>query len=77
MIRSLCLWLLAPGLALIATGCNYSTKSSSPVLKSSSNTIAAVGRPAPDIEGKDVDGKPMNLRDFHGKVVLLDFWATY
>jgi cytochrome oxidase Cu insertion factor (SCO1/SenC/PrrC family) len=77
MIRSLCLWLLAPGLGLIAAGCYYSAKPSSPAVKSSAITIAAVGHPAPDIEGNDVNGNPMNLRDFRGKVVLLDFWATY
>ena len=33
----------------------------------------SVGRPAPEIEGKDVDGKPMKLSEFRGKVVLLDF----
>jgi cytochrome oxidase Cu insertion factor (SCO1/SenC/PrrC family) len=69
--------LLAAGVALLAASCNYSAKSSSPGVKSSSILVAAVGHPAPDIEGKDVDGKPMNLRDFRGKVVLLDFWATY
>jgi thiol-disulfide isomerase/thioredoxin len=26
---------------------------------------------------KDADGKPLNLADFKGKVVLLNFWATW
>ncbi len=36
-----------------------------------------IGKPAPEIEGKDVDGKPVRLADFKGKVVLVDFWATW
>jgi thiol-disulfide isomerase/thioredoxin len=37
----------------------------------------AVGRIAPDIEGEDIDGKPMRLSDFRGKVVVISFWATW
>ncbi len=35
-----------------------------------------VGKPAPEIEGEDLDGRPMKLSDFRGKVVLLSFWHT-
>lgn len=35
-----------------------------------------VGKPAPDIDVKDIHGKPIRLADFKGKVVLLDFWAV-
>lgn len=35
------------------------------------------GKPAPDIVGEDIDGKPMRLSDFRGKVVLLDFWGDW
>jgi len=34
-----------------------------------------VGREAPDIEGTDQDGRRFRLRDYRGKVVLLDFWS--
>ncbi len=37
----------------------------------------AVGRPAEDIVGNDLDGRPMKLSDFRGRVVLLDFWANW
>jgi thiol-disulfide isomerase/thioredoxin len=37
----------------------------------------AVGRPAPEIEGVDVDGVTFKLSDYRGKVVLLDFWADW
>lgn len=36
-----------------------------------------VGKPAPEIEGKDVDGRPMKLSDHRGKVVVLAWWATW
>jgi thiol-disulfide isomerase/thioredoxin len=36
-----------------------------------------LGKPAPGIEGLDVDGKPVKLSDFKGKHVLIDFWATW
>ena len=32
---------------------------------------------APNFELKDLSGKTVRLSDFQGKVVLLDFWATY
>ena len=35
------------------------------------------GKVAPDIVGEDIDGKPMKLSDFRGKVVLLDFWGFW
>lgn len=36
-----------------------------------------VGKPAPPIVGKDLDGKPFNLADYRGQVVLLAFWASW
>jgi peroxiredoxin len=32
---------------------------------------------APGFSLTDADGKPINLSDYRGKVVLLDFWATW
>jgi peroxiredoxin len=36
-----------------------------------------VGQPAPALDARDLDGKPVRLADLKGKVVLLDFWATW
>jgi thiol-disulfide isomerase/thioredoxin len=36
-----------------------------------------VGNPAPEVEGTDLDGKKVKLSSYKGKVVLLDFWATW
>jgi thiol-disulfide isomerase/thioredoxin len=33
--------------------------------------------PAPDWKLTDLNGKRVSLSDFHGKVVILDFWATW
>lgn len=37
----------------------------------------AVGRIAPEIEGKDLDGQAFRLSDYRGKVVMLDFWGDW
>jgi hypothetical protein len=37
----------------------------------------SVGGTAPEIEGDDVDGKPLRLSDYRGKVVVLDFWGHW
>ncbi|MEM6569645.1 MAG: hypothetical protein AAF957_14650 [Planctomycetota bacterium] len=36
-----------------------------------------IGMVAPDIVGKDVDGNPMKLSDFRGKVTVIDFWGFW
>jgi len=33
--------------------------------------------PAPDLKAKDVSGKELSLEAYKGKVVLLNFWATW
>ncbi len=38
---------------------------------------AVAGAPASDFTLRDLDGKQVHLSDFGGKVVLLDFWATW
>ncbi len=38
---------------------------------------ASVGDMAPPFETKTVDNKTVKLSDFHGKYVLLNFWATW
>jgi peroxiredoxin len=35
------------------------------------------GDSAPDFSVKDLDGNTLNLSDYRGKYVLLDFWATW
>ncbi len=44
---------------------------------SGSSKLLAVGSPAPEWTLKDGAGKDVSLKDLRGKVVLLDFWATW
>jgi hypothetical protein len=37
----------------------------------------SIGKVAPDIEGKDIEGKNFKLSDYRGKVVVLDFWGDW
>ncbi|MEJ7638325.1 MAG: TlpA family protein disulfide reductase, partial [Singulisphaera sp.] len=37
----------------------------------------AVGKPAPEIEGIDLDGRRFRLSDYRGKVVVLDFGSHF
>ena len=34
-------------------------------------------KPAPDFALQDASGKTATLKEYHGKVLLLDFWATW
>ena len=39
--------------------------------------LALLGKLVPDFSSTDLDGKPISLQDYRGKVVLLDFWAVW
>lgn len=39
--------------------------------------IAVPGKPSPDFQAKDVDGKTYSLKDFKGKYLYIDMWATW
>ncbi len=56
-------------------------KTERPVLKeflsSRLKRLEKVGKPAPPIQGTDIDGKPFDLAAAKGKVVLIVFWASW
>jgi len=66
---------LATGLLLgcFLYGCSSNTKS----VKAASVKPGKERREAPDFSLKDADGKTVRLSDYRGKVVVLDFWATW
>jgi len=39
--------------------------------------LTAIGKPAPQFTQNDTLGKPVALKDFKGKYVLVDFWASW
>ncbi len=52
-------------------------KEAKPYKEPERQPLLAVGTEAPDFTVQDKDGKPLKLSDFRGKVVVLDFWATW
>jgi peroxiredoxin len=56
--------ILAGCLALFITACGE-------------KPVATVGKPAPDFDTLDLDGKVWSLSKLKGKVVFVNFWATW
>ena len=71
--------LIALGVVLAGCGSYLSAPSGeSSVRAAGAATKGAKERkPAPDFQLKDADGKIVRLSDYKGKIVLLDFWATW
>jgi len=59
-------------LALVLAGCSRPSSSPTGDLKSEGQR-----KPAPNFSLKDADGNAVNLSDYRGKVVLVNFWATW
>jgi peroxiredoxin len=55
-------------LLLAVPGCNKEQKQAPAPL---------AGNPAPDFTVRDLDGREVRLADLRGKVVVLNFWATW
>src|SRR5262245_43222717 len=61
-------------LAAIVAGVTFAA----PLEAQRTNSICDVNTPAPlDLTLPDVDGKALPLSSFKGKIVLLNFWATW
>lgn len=69
-------------LVVIVIGAHYADKATR--LPHTSLSVSAAkrdapdsGKPAPELTLKDLDGKDLSLTQFKGKVVLVNFWATW
>ncbi|MDO9027229.1 MAG: redoxin domain-containing protein [bacterium] len=52
-------------------------KTAEEIKADSTSAATVVGRPAPEFSLPDLDGAMYKLSDHRGKVVVLDFWATW
>lgn len=57
-------------LSAMLTGCDRSRQETVP-------TPRAIGNPAPDFALRDTKGKSWKLSELRGKVVFVNFWATW
>jgi len=56
-------------------GCNH--KSTSPSQPTKPVAAGEIGSRLPDFSVKDLQGRPVSSHDLRGKIVLVDFWATW
>lgn len=48
-----------------------------PTTPTAPRIVLSTGDAAPDFTAKSPDGKPVSLSEYQGKVVIIDFWATW
>jgi peroxiredoxin len=71
MLRRLFTGVVVTGIALVAVSWVSSTRASAAI------TTAALRKSAPDFTLNDATGAAVKLSAYRGKVLLLDFWATW
>ncbi len=68
--------LLFLSLTVGLVGCNQHS-ASLPQLKEAAIAAGEIGSRLPDFTVKDLQGREISSADLRGKVVLIDFWATW
>ncbi|MFA6545024.1 MAG: TlpA disulfide reductase family protein [Limisphaerales bacterium] len=68
--------LLIAVLGIAFAGCKPGDKEEL-LFKSDERYLPMVGKPSPPLKFKALDGREVDLEKLRGKVVLLDFWATW
>lgn len=79
MKKSLC-WLCALATAVLVPARLLGQSPApvaAPAVSSAHTEMLKIGTVAPDFTTFDREGKPVRLSDFRGKVLILDFWATW
>ncbi|MBI4568268.1 MAG: TlpA family protein disulfide reductase [Planctomycetes bacterium] len=76
-VSLLCRAVVALGVVGAISACRTSVESGGGSGAPDDDGDAMLNEPAPDVERPGLDGKPVKLSDFRGRIVLLDFWATW
>jgi len=73
------IWIIAIGAVLIGAYVIYSKSKNNiePLPNDTTSESSPTSIPANDFRLKDLDGNTVNLSDYKGKVVILNFWATW
>ncbi|WP_175414895.1 TlpA family protein disulfide reductase [Nibricoccus aquaticus] len=64
-------------LGFVVTACNRSDATPSTPSRPSAYKALPAANPAPVWALTDLDGKTLNSADFKGKILVVDFWATW
>jgi thiol-disulfide isomerase/thioredoxin len=77
MNKSLRLCFALAAVSALAAGCKPGSEASAAANSPADAPAGAGLKAAPEWHLKDVDGRPVSSADFKGKVVVVDFWATW
>lgn len=78
-MRQFLLLLCAALLLSVLAGCERSPAKTEagPAVKATAAALPAIGQTAPDFTLTGLDGRPVTLSALRGKVVVVNFWATW